>query len=290
MRGVPEVATRVAMIQNGEADVVNQMTGEVLAAVQHDSKLRVNPLKGAPGWLEMAPDRPDSPLKDVRVRQAVSLAIDKAISDAEHGGMASLEGNWIPEDWPGALRRPSYPFDLDKAKQLMAEAGVAGGFDVGTFTPLPPYTSWAERIVSQLRAISVRTQVNTMERAAFYEKLTPGPNRLTGFIMPLSGAPGDAASRIRENAVCAGSFSGICEPEIEERMKKYDASTDPQERQKLLDEVQAYLIDNYLLTLTVRQAFINVLGPRIANPAENVMGSIPQYNYIGPYEDIELKE
>jgi peptide/nickel transport system substrate-binding protein len=292
MRGVPEGATRVAQLQTGEVDVANQMPGELLDTLNRDSKLRVVPLKGAPGWLElMSLDKPDHPLKDVQVRQAVSLAIDRqAISDAEMGGLASLEGNWIPEDWPGALKRPMPPFDLAKAKQLLADAGVPDGFDVSGFTPLPPYFSWAERVVSQLRAVGIRTQVNTMERAAFYEKLTPGPNRLKGFAMPLSGAPGDAAARIRENAMCQGAFSSLCLPEIDDRMKRYDSSTDMQERKKLLDEVQAYLLDNYLIIPVLRQAFINCLGSRVANKAEEVEGSIPQYNYLGPYEDIVLKE
>src|SRR5207248_6357989 len=191
---------------------------------------RLVPLKGAPGWLDpMSFDKPDSPLKDIRVRQAVSLAVDRqAISDAEHGGLASLEGNWIPEDWPGAIQRPTPPFDLAKARQLMAEAGVPDGFEVSNFTPSPPYFSWAERVVSQLRAIGVRTQVNTMERAAFFEKMAPGPNRLKGFLMVLSGAPGDAAARIRENAMCGGAFSGICIQELDDRMKRYDSSADQQ--------------------------------------------------------------
>jgi hypothetical protein len=38
----------------------------------------------------------------------------------------------------------------------------------------------------------------------------------------------------------------------------------------------------------VRLATVNCLGPRIANKAEEIMGSIPQYVYIGPYEDILL--
>ena len=66
------------------------------------------------------------------------------------------------------------------------------------------------------------------------------------------------------------------------------APADPQERKRLLDEVQAYLLDNYILIPTVRQAFINVLGPRIANKAEDIMGAIPQFAYIGPYEDIQI--
>jgi peptide/nickel transport system substrate-binding protein len=290
MRGIPEPATRLALIQTGEVDVFNMVTGELLDTVRKDSNLRMVPLRGAPGWLEIAPDRPDSPLKDIRVRQAISMAIDRqAISDAEMGGQGALEGNWIPEDWPGALKRPTPPFDLTKARQLMVEAGVPNGFEVSSFTPLPPYFSWGERVVSQLRAINIRTQVNTMERAAFYEQLAPGPNRLKGFIMPLSGAPGDAAARIRENAVCEGAFSGICLPEIDNRMKRYDTSVDPKEREALLNEAQAYIVDNYLIVPILRQAFTNVLGPRIANKAEDIEGSIPQYVYIGPYEDIELK-
>ena len=48
--------------------------------------------------------------------------------------------------------------------------------------------------------------------------------------------------------------------------------------------------ENYIVVPVYRQAFINALGPRIANPWEEVIGAIPQYSYIGPYEDIRLKQ
>ena len=290
MRAIPEGATRVAVLETGDVDVTNLIPGELLDRVRQNSRLRLAPVKASPGWLELTSyDRPDSPLKDVRVRQAVSLAIDrKAISDAEMGGLAALEGNWIQEDWPDAISRPTPPFDVARAKQLMAEAGQADGFEVSALTPLPPYFSWAERIVSQLRAINIRTQVNTMERAAFYEKLAPGPNRLKGMTLVLSGGPGDAASRIREHALCNGIFSGLCLPEVEDRMKRYEDSIDPAQRKQLIREIQEYLLDNYIMVPTVRLAFINALGPRIANTLETIMAAIPQYVYIGPYEEIQL--
>ena len=203
-------------------------------------------------------------------------------------GLGAIEGNWIPEDWPGALMRPAPEHDLAMAKQLLAEAGVPNGFEVSMLTPQPPYVSWGERLVSQLGAIGVRTRLNTMERGAFYDKLAPGPDRLKGLLLLLSGAPGDAAARIRENAVCNGAFSGVCQPEVDDRMRRYDASADPAERQRLLNEVQAHLLDTYTLVPTVRLAMLNALGPRIANRAEEIMGSIPQYVYIGPYEAIQL--
>jgi peptide/nickel transport system substrate-binding protein len=291
MRGIPEASTRLAGLQTGELDVANQMPGDLLETIRKDPNLRLVPLKAGPVWLEpMSFDKPDSPLKDIKVRQALSLAIDrKGFSDAEMGGLGVLEGNWIPADWPGALERPTPPFDVAKAKQLLAEAGVASGFEISQLTPLGGYASFAERVVGYLRAIGITTRVNTMERAAFYDALKPGPDRLKGLVIQLSGSPGDAAARIRENALCNGAFSSLCMPEVEEPMKRYEASIDVQERTKILNEVQAYLLDNYFLIPILRQAFINCLGPRIANKAEDIEGAIPQYVYIGPYEDVELK-
>ena len=167
---------------------------------------------------------------------------------------------------------------------------MAGGFAVDKITPLPPYSSFAERIASQLRAIGITTNVNTMERGAFYEQLAPGPNRLKGFVLQLSGEPGDAAARLRENATCDGTFSGLCVPDANDRMTKYDASVDPAERKQLLEEAQNYLLDNYLMLPILRQALIHALGPRIANPIEEIEGSIPQYVYTGPWEDVRLSE
>jgi peptide/nickel transport system substrate-binding protein len=292
MKGVPEAATRLAGLQTGEIDVANQMPGDLLETIKKDTRLRLVPLKGAPVWLEtMSLDSPDHPLKDVRVRQALSLAIDrKGFSDAEFGGLGTLEGNWIPHDWPGAIERPTPAFDVAKAKQLLADAGVPNGFEISQITPLPPYASFAERISGYLRAIGITVKVNTMERAAFYDGLAPGPSRMKGLVIQLSGAPGDAASRIRENALCKGAFSSICLPEIDAMMTKYDSSTNIEERTKLSAEVQAQLLDNYFLIPIQRQAFINCLGPRIANKAEDVEGSIPQYNYLGPYEDVQVKD
>ena len=73
-------------------------------------------------------------------------------------------------------------------------------------------------------------------------------------------------------------------------MKKYESSTSVDERTKILNEIQTYLLDNYLIIPVLRQALINVLGPRIANKTEDIEGAIPQYVYLGPYEDIEIKE
>ncbi len=291
-RVVPEPVTRLTLLQTGDIDALYSVPGELLDTIRNDSKLRLTAPMSASTWVEMNPDGPNSPFADIRVRQAISLAIDrKALNDAELGGMSPIEGNWIPAEWPGAIQRPVPPTDVAKAKQLLAEAGFANGFEVSMITPLPPYTSWAERIASQLRAVNIKTNVNTLERGAFYDALAPGPNRLKGFVIQFSGAPGDAASRVRENAVCKGAFSGLCLPDVDQRMAKYDASTDPKERTQILTEVQNWMLDQTVFIPLVRNVFTVAAGPRLANPKiEDIIGSIPQYIWIGPWEDLQIKD
>jgi hypothetical protein len=58
----------------------------------------------------------------------------------------------------------------------------------------------------------------------------------------------------------------------------------------LVDEVQAILLDQYYMIPLVRNVFIFAVGPRVANPRlEGIIGAVPQYNWIGPWEDLEIK-
>ncbi|MFN8634553.1 MAG: ABC transporter substrate-binding protein [Chloroflexota bacterium] len=292
-KGIPETATRFAVLKTGEVDAAYAIQGDLFQTMKQDPNLRVMAVQGNPTWLElMALDRPDHPLKDIRVRQAISLALDrKAVNDAELGGMSSIGGNWIPPDWPLGLDKPVPPTDLAQAKKLLADAGVAGGFEISALTPLPPYFSWGERLVSQLRAVNVKTTLNTMERAAFYDQMSSGPNRLKGLVLMFSGAPGDAASRIRESAVTGGTFSGMSVPEIDAWMKQYDSSVDLQERKRLVEQVQNFILEQYMIVPVCRNVAIWGLNQRLGNkPLEEVVGAVPQYNYLGLYEDLVLKE
>ena len=292
LREVPEASTRLAMLQSGEADFINLVPGQLLDTVRQNPPLRLAPVRAGTFFLEFPGfEKPDNPFNKKQVREAVSLAIDRqAISDAEEGGLSHLTTNWIPEDWPGAIQGTKPEYNPAKAKQLMIEAGFPDGFDVESITPVPPYTSPAERIATNLREIGIRTKVATMDRAAFLAKLAEGPEAFKGLILNGSGAPGDAAGRIRAFAICKGASSRTCVPEIDEKFAQYEKSTDPRERERLLTEIQQYIMDNHIFVAAWRQAFISAIGPRIANSPEEIWGSVPQYVYVGPYEDVQLKE
>src|SRR5260370_10539068 len=140
---VPDPATRVAMLERGEADIIYGIPGELVARLKDNPKLMLAPVVSGNFWLEFPGFQdPKNPLHDKRVREAVSLAIDRdAINQAESAGFGVVDGNWINDDVQYALGWPQWEYNLAKAKKLMGDAGFPNGFTIDWLTPAPPFYS-----------------------------------------------------------------------------------------------------------------------------------------------------
>src|SRR5262249_61153753 len=95
MVAVPEEVTRLAMLERGEADIVYGLPGEFVDRVKKNPKFMLAPVLSGSFWLELVGFQdPNNPFHDKRVRQAVSLAIDrKAINEAETAGFGKVSSN-----------------------------------------------------------------------------------------------------------------------------------------------------------------------------------------------------
>src|SRR5207302_9276949 len=122
MVSAPEAATRVAMLERGEADIIYNVPGELIERVKSNPKVILAPVVSGNWWLEFPGFQdPKNPFHDKRVREAVSLAIDRdAINQAESGGMGVVDGNWINDDVEYAIDWPKWKHDVGRAKTLMA--------------------------------------------------------------------------------------------------------------------------------------------------------------------------
>src|SRR5213594_2557616 len=130
MKSVPEGTTRVAMLKNGEADIAYALDGEDALNVRRDSRLALIPSKHASiYWIEFADQwDPKSVWHDKRVRQAAILAIDRpAVNEVSCLGFCPPTSIIIPRVMEFALQTPAAPYDPQKAKQLLAEAGYPNG-------------------------------------------------------------------------------------------------------------------------------------------------------------------
>src|SRR5712692_6605173 len=147
MKSVPEGTTRVAMLKKGEADMAFVLDGPEAENVQRDPRLALVATRHASVfWIEFADQwDPKSPWHDKRLRQAVNYALDrKAISDAACLGFCPPSGVIVPRVMDYALQVEPHPYDPQKAKQLLAEAGYPRGFDAGEMTPIPGFATIAE--------------------------------------------------------------------------------------------------------------------------------------------------
>ena len=295
MVSVPEATTRIAMLERGEADIIYNVPGELIDRVKSNSKLTLAPVVSANFWLEFPGfQNPKNPFHDKRVRQAVSLAIDRdAINQAECDGMGRVDGNWINDDVEYGMPWPIWEHNVAKAKQLMAEAGLSSGFNVDWLTPLPNYYSRGERIVLQLQAIGIRAKMQTMERGVFLKRLQSGLKEWPGVQIILNAARvGGTWSNWYDSFVRCGGFNGKdrnCVPDLDTKFTKYLASVDPSERKTLAEEIQREILENYYIVPVFRHAAVQAFGMRVvAAKWQEVFPTITTA-YAYPWEDIELK-
>ena len=294
MVSVPEAATRVAMLERGEADIVYFIPGELIERVKNNPKLRLAPVVSGNWWLEFPGfQNPSNPFHDKRVREAISLAIDRdAINDAECGGMGVVDGNWINNDVEYGMEWPKWEHNIAKAKKLLAEAGYPNGFTVDWVTPTPNYYSRGERIVSQLQGVGIRSRLQVMERGVYLKKMQGGMREWPGVQIIFNATRiGGTWSNWYDSMFRCGGFNAkdfFCIKNLDDQFQKYLASYDRNERKQMAEQIQREILENYYFVPVFRHAFINAIGPRIkAAKWQDVFPTITS-GYAYPWEDIQL--
>jgi len=287
MRSIPDETTRAAAVKTGEVDIGYLFVGALADDLRRTPGIRVvAPLLYGMYWLDFLDQwDPKSPWHDRRVRQAASLAIDRqAINQAEMLGLGKPAGAFVPPEFDFALRVDPPPFDVKRARQLMAEAGYPNGFDAGDLTPLPPYTALAEEVGGYLQAIGIRSSVRTMERATFMTSWRE--KKLHGLLIGATGAAGNAAARLEPFFTRSGIYAYGTRPEIDDLFLRQAVEQDRGKREALLHQIQKIVVDQTMVAPIFQQAFIWAVGPRVEQPAA---GLVQGYPYVAPCEDLKLK-
>jgi peptide/nickel transport system substrate-binding protein len=288
-RSITDESTRAAALKRGEVDIAYLFAGPIADDIKRTPGLRlVAPLLSGVFWLDFLDQwEPKSPWHDRRVRQAASLAVDRAaVNEAELLGLGKLHGNWIPPQFDFALSLPAPPaYDPVQAKKLLAEAGYPNGFDAGDFHPWPPYNSMGEAVANYLAAVGIRTQLRTMERAAFLTAMREKKTR--GVAINITGAAGNAATRLEAYVAKSGIYTRGVVPEIEDLLQRQTREVDRRAREALLQQAQKLVLDHVLAAPLYQLAFIWGVGPRVEEPAADL---IKLHAYSAPYEDVRLKK
>jgi peptide/nickel transport system substrate-binding protein len=286
MKSVPEGTTRVAMLKKGEADIAYALDGEDAENVRRDPRLKLVPSRHASiFWIEM-PEQwdPKSPWHDKRVRQAAIHALDrKAINEVACLGYCPPTSIIIPRVMDFALQTEGAAYDPAKARQLLAEAGYPKGFEVGDFTPTPPFTTVAEASANFLGAVGIRTKLRTMERATFLNAWRD--KKLRGIFMAAVGNSGNAATRVESFIYSKGSYAHGGYPDLDDLFEQQARERNVARREALLQKIQQLTIDRAMFIPIMDYRTLRGVGPRIAEHALDTFHLVPS----PAHEEIKLK-
>lgn len=140
--------------------------------------------------------------------------------------------------------------DPEKARQLLAAAGYAGGLSLDWYVPFVPYLDMGERILTDLGGVGIRGKLQVLEGPAFRAKIAQGRSGYPGnrtIVQQIDFRPGGANASIAVYAVCGAPASFVCEPHIEELWARHQASLNPEERDQLSKAIQRLLIQEYYM-------------------------------------------
>ncbi|MBI2885571.1 MAG: ABC transporter substrate-binding protein [Chloroflexi bacterium] len=197
------------------------------------------------------------PFDDVRVRQALSLAINrvdaiKVISAGESyiQGYMPAKGPWaLPPD--ELVKMPGYGPDPEKnraeAKRLLAEAGYPNGFDskLGV-RKLAGAEDAAIFLKDQWAKIGVNVSLDIQETATGYTNLEQGSFDL--YSWGTAYALDDPDAVYAEHYLCNAprNYSHVCVPQVDALYEKQTATIDPAERRKLVWEMEKIALQNVI--------------------------------------------
>ncbi len=255
-RPITDANTRLAEMLSGGIDVMVETPPDAVAQFRDDAGFTVHEQAGPHLWFLILNTK-EGPFADKRVRQAANYAIDKgALTKDILQGTAEIAAGPTPPAfaWAHDEALEPYPYDPEKAKALLAEAGYDGApvtFYVteggsGMLDPVAMGTA----IQADLEAVGMKTEIETYEWNTYLGLVNPGlegkadmaemawmtndPDTLPFLTLRSEALPS-------EGGFNSGYYSN---PEVDTLLEEARRATDQSERARLYKEMQAIVADD----------------------------------------------
>jgi len=257
---IPDAAQQLAQFTAGNLDILAVGQNDLDAARRSNPKAAVvTAPSGNPYQIFGHMDDPTSPFRDLRLRQAISMAIDRAavsktmFSGASHDNavISSAKGKWALS--PDQLGDASqfYTYNPDAARKLVAASGAADQIHKFVWPlhfPGPEIDTLAQMIVPMLNAAGFKIQLSPVDYATQWQPVDKGvlyghyPNDTIAFLSWMS-ASNTAEEELFSTLGTGGSanHSAASDPDVDSMLSKMLSLTDEQERLKAAADVQRFV-------------------------------------------------
>jgi peptide/nickel transport system substrate-binding protein len=258
---------------SGDVDLISNVPGNDIARVKQDPNISLGTMESNRCYFwtidvdrDVSPQVTDNdgkplnknPLKDVRVRRALSMAIDRAaLVSKVMQGQAAQAAQFNPQGTPGtSARLQPTAYDLEGAKKLLAEAGWVNGFGVvinSTNDRYPGDVQVNQAVAQMWTRLGLKATVNTLPKAMYFPRVVK-----LEFSVLLSGNSTDTGEPLSQLQYLLGTYDPV---------KGYGAGNYGRYSDKKFDaiiDLASKTLDDAMRNALLAEAYEYAIGEQVA--------------------------
>lgn len=238
--------SRANALMTGEVDVINFVSNAMAFRIESRSDLEL--VCSLSTITAIIFNTSHAPFDDVRVRQAISYAVDRqAVLDAAYLGRGrQITGGVILEPWASPELDGTYTRDLEKARELLAEAGYPNGFSATLMASAihSHHYLTAEIVQQNLQDIGISVKLDLVEWATTVSRQAEGDYefRIQGTSYRIPDPDGLALMFPSDSAYWAEPI-GYEDEVLDDLIQRSRSELDTQQRQELVTATEARLLE-----------------------------------------------
>jgi peptide/nickel transport system substrate-binding protein len=279
---IPDNATRTLSVSSGRLDVALNMGPEETRTIEAQGGGRVS-WRDSAVWAYNFVEGRQPALSDVRVREAINIAVDR---EAIIAGL--LDGATVAATQPAPSTvygfnpdLPPIPYDPERAKLLLAEAGYADGFEmmVEATAGSSANDSAVNLIVSQyLRAINVDMEVQTVTTNQIIRNVVEGTWKGHAFALHYNFEPTSDVLRALDTHSCLWSKPWYCNQDVMPLVEAAQTEFDPDRNLSLRRDIMAFYRSDWAALFMYQAPRFAALAPGVSGL--NVVNNVISFDRI----------
>lgn len=265
-RVVPDVSARVALLQSGDVDVAEGLGPEEVASLDGDPNVQIASLRNSLQlFIEM--NNQQAPFDDKRVRQAMNFAVPREqIVESVYNGLATPWEGVNSSIYPGFVDLDNYEFNVDKARELLREAGQADGFalELAYSAGDPAQEQIGVILRDTLAELNIDLTLQKLPPAALADLVQSGNAEFAMWVdAPFHPEPSFALSLWFQSDSCC-NWQNYSNPEVDRQLAECGAVVDIQERLDCHEPIQELISEDAPQVWVVQPDFSIGLSDRVA--------------------------